>query len=371
MAMTKIALYLAGGGARGAYQAGVLKAIQEILACKEIPFTILSGVSVGCLNAAIIGQHANDFAAGTAHLEQLWQNIQSSKIFNASNFELSKSVARNLANLFIKNNPNNHLLDTSPLHDFIEEYIDFEAISRNIADGHLQTMEIISHCYDTQQTISFYQHHTSFEDWHYPQHSSRRVELSKQHILASSALPLFFPPAKIDNLHYGDGSMGLIAPLRGAIRFEVDKILILGTRPLPTFSSAEIKKSEEIGFARVLGSMLNGLFLDNLDHHIEMVNHMNEIARLLSLWKKRYSPWRPISTFHLRPSVNIAHLAQQQYHVMPSFLRFLLNILGARSHSGDLLSFLLFEKEFTRELLQLGYEDTIRAKESVLEFFEA
>lgn len=115
--------------------------------------------------------------------------------------------------------------------------------------------------------------------------------------------------------------------------------------------------------------MMNGLFLDNLDRDIEMVNRMNEIATLLSMWKKRRSPWRPISTLHLRPSRAMASVAQSHYTSMPVLLRFLLNIMGATSHSGDLLSFLLFEKEFTRELLELGYQDTIAAAAEVSAFF--
>jgi NTE family protein len=369
--MTKKALYLAGGGARGAYQAGILKAISTILGVKKIPFDLISGVSVGSINAAVLAEHALDFQNGTEKLEQLWSEISSQQIFNASNYELSKSVLRNMSNIFVKQSQSGHLLDTSPLHEFITKNINFETIAANIKNKHLETMEVISNCYETHQTISFYQHYTpDFEDWNYPRHGSQRANLQMEHILASSALPLFFPPAKIDGFHFGDGSMGLAAPLRGAIRFEVDKILILGTRQLPTFADPEKFRNGEIGFASILGGMLNGLFLDNLDRDIEMVNRMNEIARLLSMWKKRHSPWRPIQTLHLRPSKDIGLMAQSQYTNMPALLRFLLNILGAKSHSGDLLSFLLFEKEFTLELINLGYEDTLAAKESVLNFFE-
>ena len=370
--MTKKALYLAGGGARGAYQAGVLKAISTILDVKKIPFDMISGVSVGCLNAAVLAEHAQDFPAGTEKLEALWSGIQSQQIFNASNYELSKSVLRNLSTMVVKQNQSGYLLDTVPLCSFISKAINFDLVEASIKNGHLETMEVISNCYETHQTISFYQHHQpNFEDWNYPRHSSQRVSLKMEHILGSSALPLFFPPAKIDGLHYGDGSMGLASPLRGAIRCQVDKILVLGTRQLPNFADPEKLRNGEIGMARILGGMLNGLFLDNLDRDIEMVNRMNDIARLLSMWKKRHSPWRPIQTLHLRPSIDVASIAQAQYNSMPALLRFLLNILGAKSHSGDLLSFLLFEKEFTQELIKLGFEDTMAAKDSVLMFFES
>jgi len=368
--MAKIALYLAGGGARGAYQMGVLKAIQQILQVKKLPFAMVSGVSIGCINAAIIAQYADDFHAGIEVLETLWSNIHCQQIFNASNYQLSKSVMRNLSYLIIKQRQSGHLLDTDPLSHFISDNIDFEKIRANITNGLLETMEVVSTCYETQQTISFYQHHSPhFEDWHYPRHISQRADINKEHILASSALPLFFPTVKIDGLHYGDGGMGLVAPLRGAVRFNVEKILILGTRQLPIFPETENFRNGSIGFAHILGNMLNGLFLDNLDRDIELVNRMNDIAQLLSMWKKRRSPWRPIEILHLRPSTNIAEMAQAQYQTMPKLLRLLLNILGAQSHSGDLLSFLLFEKEFTRELITLGYNDTMASSNAVTAFF--
>ncbi len=368
--MVKKGLYLAGGGARGAYQAGVLKAIHHILQTKKLPVEMISGVSVGCINAAILAENAHDFSIGVEKLENIWGEIGCQQIFNASNYELSKSMLRNLSHLMRKQRQPGFLLDTGPLRQFIDENIDFELIKTNILTKHLEVMEVVSHCYETQQTISFYTHHEAHvEDWHYPRHSSQRVNLSKEHIIASSALPLFFPTAKLEGFHYGDGSIGLVSPLRGAIRFQMERILILGTRQLPAFTHPVLPQNSEIGLAHVLGSMLNGLFLDNLDRDIEMVNRMNDIADLISLWKKRRSPWRPITTLHLRPSIDVAKIAQAQYKTMPALLRFLLNLLGAKEHSGDLLSFLLFEKEFTRELMKLGYQDTIASAKEVTEFF--
>jgi len=368
--MAKIALYLAGGGARGAYQAGVLKAVSHILNTKSIPFAMVSGVSVGSINAAILAQHADDFPLGVEMLENLWQNIHCDHIFNAKNYDLSKSLLRNLSHLFHKGPQATNLLDTMPLHTFINSHIDFDKIKVNIENNVLETMEVISHCYESQRTVSFYQHNKPyFEDWHYPRHISQRVSMSMEHILASSALPLFFPTVKIAGTHYGDGSMGLISPLRGALRFHVDKVMILGTRQLHAFDESERLASNDIGFAHVLGSMLNGVFLDNLDRDIELVNRMNEIVRLLSMWKKRSSPWRPVQTLHLRPSVDVAKIAQADYQAMPALLRMLLNLLGAQSHSGDLLSFLLFEKKFTQDLIELGFNDTMNSANIVSDFF--
>lgn len=368
----KKALYLAGGGARGAYQAGVLKAIGQILQVKRLPFDIVSGVSVGSINAALLAENADNFPAALDKLEMIWSEIHCQQIYKASNYELSKSVMRNVSTLIRKQRQAGHLLDTGPLKELIDDSLDFTRITKNINEGHLKTLEIISNCYETNQTISFYAHHSpDFTDWQYPRHSSQRTIIQAEHILASSALPLFFPTIPLDGFHYGDGSIGLVAPLRGVIRFEVDKIMILGTRALPVFADKEVLRNhEDIPFAHILGSMLNGLFLDNLDRDIEMVNRMNEIAMLLSMWKKRYAPWRPIHTLHLRPSKDIATIAQAHFTSLPVLLRYLLNILGAKKHSGDLLSFLLFEREFTRELVELGFQDTIANAHTVLDFFE-
>jgi NTE family protein len=367
--MAKKGLYLAGGGARGAYQAGVLKAIAAILQVKALPFSMVSGVSVGSINAAILTQHADDFALGVKKLESLWSNIHCQDIFKTSNYQLGKSVVKNISHLIIKQRQTGHLLDTSPLHQFIHEHIDFIKMKENIVAGYLETVEVITNCYETQQTVSFYQHHTDFKDWFYPRHTSQYTVINIEHILASSALPLFFPTVNIAGLHYGDGSMGLVAPLRGAIRFNMEKIMILGTRRPRVPADAEAQRNGDIGFAQILGNMLNSLFIDNLDTDIEMVNRMNEIAQLLSLWKKRSSPWRPIQTLYLQPSIGLAAIAQEKYSAMPALLRFMLNLMGAKSHSGDLLSFLLFESDFTQVIFELGYKDTMATAEIIEDFF--
>jgi NTE family protein len=368
--MNRCALYLAGGGARGAYQAGVLKAVQHITLCKTIPFAMVSGVSVGSINASILAENATDFAEAVLKLETLWSEIHCDDVFSAKNYDLSKSLLRNLSHLFLKGPQPTHLLDTTPLHAFINAAIDFDKIKENIENNLLETIEVISHCYETQRTVSFYQHNQShFDDWYYPRHISQRVCLGLEHILASTALPLFFPTVKIDNEHYGDGGMGLISPLRGALRFKFQKIFVIGTRNLRVVDDTESLNAKDIGFAHILGSMLNGIFLDNLDRDIELINRMNEITKLLSMWKKRQSPWCAVDVLHLRPSVDVSKIAQTDYGTMPLLLRTLLNLLGAQKHSGDLLSFLLFEKKFTRYLLELGYSDTMEKADSITRFF--
>lgn len=369
--MAKIALYLAGGGARGAYQAGALKAIGEILQTNRLPFSMISGVSIGAFNAAILAQHADDFLVGIDYMVQLWANIHCNQVFNTSNYELGKSVFRNLSQLLMKQQRSGFLLDTAPQNEFVSNNINFEKIRNNIADRRLETLEIMANCYDMEKTISFYQHYNpAFEDWSYPRHASVSTIINKEHIIASGSLPLFFPVVEIDKMHYGDGSVGLVSPLRGALRFNVEKILIIGARQDPSTMKPKTFEHDEIGFAQVLGHMLNGLFIDNLDRDIETVNRMNEIAELLSIWNKHKSPWRPVETLYLRPKLSMATAAQDHYKSMPALLRMLLNVLGAKHHSGDLLSFLLFEKEFTRQLIDAGYHDVMDQYQFIVDFFE-
>lgn len=368
--MVQRALYLAGGGARGAFQAGALKAIGQILQVKTLPFEVLTGVSVGSINSVVLAENADDFPNALEKLETFWSEVQCQQIYKASNYELSKSVLRNLSTLIIKQRESGHLLDSAPLRQMLEDNIDYARIDNNIKEGYLKVFEVITACYETHQTISFYNHQdTEFVDWHYPRHSSQRTIIQTEHILASSALPLFFPTTSIDGLHYGDGSMGLVAPLRGPIRFNVDKIMILGTRELPENTPPIAETKQEIPFAHILGAMLSGIFLDNLDRDIEMVNRMNDIATLLSMWQKRRSPWRPIQTVHFRPSRSMTSVVEKHYTAMPALLRYLLHVLGGKKKSGDLLSFLLFEKEFTREIFDLGYKDTINNSTQVEQFF--
>lgn len=366
----KKALYLAGGGARGAYQVGVMQALSEILNTKRFPFEVISGVSVGGINAAVLAENADDFSVGCEKLVRMWSNIYTQQIFNASNFALGRSVWRNVTNVFIKHRQSGYLLDTNPLAEFITQSVDFKKLEANIQANNLQFLEILSNCYETQRTVSFYQtQNAQFEDWFLPRHNSQKTIFGMPHLLASSALPIFFPTVNIDGNNYGDGGMGLISPLRGAIRNKVDKILIIGTRKIPVYTEAIKTTNTNIGFARTLGRILNNVFLDNLDRDIETVNHMNDMAALLSMWKKHRSPWRPIETFYLRPSADIGAIAQTQYDHMPTLLRAMLNALGAKSHAGDLLSFLLFEKEFTTQLINLGHEDTMAYRNTIMEFF--
>ncbi|NBX85273.1 MAG: patatin [Gammaproteobacteria bacterium] len=367
--MSKIALYLAGGGARGAYQAGVLKAIYSILRTHQIPFEIITGVSVGSVNASIIAQHADNFQFAVEQLEELWCSIHCNKIFNVDNFNITKSFLRNFGIMFLERRQSGYLLDTSPLTEFLKKQIHFRKIAHNIDTQKLKMFEIICMCYDTQQNYSFCQQNDpDFSHWQHYKHISSTTNIKLEHILASGALPLFFSPVTIDDRFYGDGSMGLISPLRGAVHTKADKVLIISNRhPMNAQNKSPLK---EIGFGQILGTMLSSLFQDNLDRDIEIVNHLNDISDMISMWNKRYSPWQDVKTMHLRPNTDLAKIAIQAKHELPMALKTVLSIFGGGAQSGELTSFLLFESSFTTEIFNLGYDDTLQMSENILDFFE-
>lgn len=368
--MSKNALYLSGGGARAAYQAGVIKGIQSILKTPHVPFELITGVSAGCVNACILTQYADNFLKAVHELEQLWTTIKSGNIFSTNHYEITKSFMRSLGLMFLERRKAGYLLDTTPLRAFLEKNIHLKKINQNIQKGLIKNLEIICSCYDTQQNISFCQQNDpDFHHWHHYKHISNTTDISIDHLLASGALPLFFSPVTIDDKFFGDGSMGLISPLRGPISSKAQKILIISNRH--PMGMVERGKLSQIGFAQILGGMLNSLFQDNLDRDIEIVNQLNDIDDMVSIWNKKNTPWRHIETLHLRPSVDLAKIAIENYDHIPSAIKTLLSFFGAGRQSGDLTSFLLFESSFTTEIFNIGYDETLENSENILQFFHS
>jgi NTE family protein len=367
--MSKTGLFLAGGGARGAFQAGVIKAIHAILKTPAVPFELISGASAGAGNACILAQNADNFKKAVKELEDLWCNIKSNNMYNANNLDITKSLLRNMGIMFVEQHHSGFLLDSDPLKKLLGEHINFKKISKNIAEKKIKMLEVICTCYDTQRNYSFCQQNDpDFSHWQHYKHMSVTSDIHLNHVLASSALPLFFAPVKIEDKYYGDGSMGLVSPLRGLIHTKADKILVVSNRNAMTTDDKPMQT--RIGFSHILGTMLNSLFQDNLDREIEIVNHLNELSGMVSSWNRKNSPWKSIKTLHIRPNIDLAKIALKYQDHLPSGLKVLMSIFGGGAQSGDLVSFLLFESPYTEEIFQLGYDSTLEISEDVLEFFD-
>lgn len=370
--MSKKAIYLSGGGARSAYQAGVLKGISDIIQSKTIPVGILSSVSAGSINAAFIAMHANNFTFAVTKLVELWSSLSCGKIFRVGNISLVKSVLRNMSSMIFHYSvkEGGYLLDTAPLKALLDSNLDFKKINDNIEKGLLSDFEVAATCYDLSENTSFFKSTHPQPCWKRRRHTSCSTNIACQHILASAAIPLFFPAIKIDELHYGDGGVRLNAPLRAAIKLGADHILIIGTRRVPSLEAAITKTQiESISFSKILGNMLNALFLDNLDRDIELLTKINDSTQLIPPEKKTESKWKFIKAFYIYPSRDLAELAQGVKKTMPFLLHYLMRAFGSEEQLGDLLSFLLFESEYCKKLIDLGYHDTLAQKNNIEDFF--
>ncbi len=368
----KRAIFLSGGGARGAYQAGVLKAIGEILNTPKIPFQIVSGVSAGSINAAYLVNHADNFSAGMKDLAELWSQLHCGKIFRVGNLSLTRSVLRNISSMIIRwpKEGGQYLLDTTPLRELLDEHLDYSRINRNFEQNLLSSFEVAATCYDAPETVSFIQSNEEINHWEKIRHSSRVTKIHSDHIMASAAFPLFFPAIKIGVYHYGDGGLRHSNPLRAAIRLGADSILIIGTRRVTvTRTGIHTAQPGEVTFGKVLGTMLNALFLDNLERDLNMLLHINTKLDLIPDFERKAELWKKIDVLFLRPSEDLGEMAEGKEKVLPLFLRYLLNAFGSSTHSGDFLSFLLFESIYCRELAELGYDDVMGQRESIERFF--
>jgi len=364
-------LFLSGGGARGAYQVGVLLGIQEITQAGRLPFDILSSVSAGSINAAFLAMYVDDFRVGVNKLADIWTSLSCEKVYRAGNLALIESVIRNLVNMLfhIRIPGGQYLLDTAPLKKLLERELDFRKINNNVDTGALKAFEVSSICYEMAGTISFFCSSEPHEGWRRTRHFGYPTQIECSHILASSAIPLFFPAVKIDNLHYGDGGMRQANPLRASIELGANSILIIGTKKeSPFLDPRDLHSMGDVTFARILGTMFNTLFLDNVERDLDILIKINANLELTCVPEKE-SIWRKINVLYINPSVDLGKLATDKIKVMSLLMRYLMNAFGQKEQAGDFLSFLLFEAEYCKELIKIGYQDALKQKNEIVKFF--
>lgn len=367
----KKSIFLSGGGARGAYQAGALKCISDILGGGEFPADVLSTVSAGAINGSYVAMHADDFGRATNDLVKFWSHLTSDQVFRVGNLSLIKSVMRNLASMAFHINVSGgqHLLDTGPLRALLEKNLDFDRINANIDKGFLSAFEVATTCFESAQTISFVHSQDSAASWRKIRHYSQAATITCDHIMASAAFPIFFPAVNIDNLHYGDGGLRHSSPLRASIKLGAEAVLIIGTRKTPELDNfAQLKPIDDINFGTILGMMFNA-FLDNLDRDLEHMYTINQNYQLMGEESRSKSIWRDMKILYLTPSIDLANVAVQKEVALPFLLRYLLDSFGEKEQRGDFLSFLLFESAFTNDLIEIGYNDTMQRKDEVEQFF--
>ena len=368
----KPALILPGGGARGAYQVGVLKALAEFLPPANNPFPIMAGTSAGAINAAVMASHADDFGQGAVRLETFWGNFRCHHIYRTGWLHNLATGAHWLASMTLGGlgiaNPKS-LLNNQPLAELLQRELRTEGIRRAIESGDLEALLITASGYATSRAVSFFQAAEHVDEWQRHKRAGQRATIQAEHLLASAALPLLFPAQRIGNEYFGDGGMRHTTPLSPAIRMGADRLLIIGTRdarpdPEPTVCS-RYPSLGEIG-----GYLLDVIFLDYLSNDLDRLHRINRTLTLMSDEQIEASGLRPIRTVLIQPSVDVREISDRHRHRVPGSVKTLLKGVGAWG-PGRLPSYLLFEAEFCQELIELGYRDGLSAKAEIQQLLKS
>lgn len=372
----KTALVLSGGGARGAYQVGVLKAVAEITGLQENPFDIVSGLSAGAINGMWLASHDESFPEVVQGMWDAWAGIRSEDVFKTNPVSLFSIGLRwvldrtfGFAN---RKHQITYLLDTGPLAQFLKEKIDFANLNRRLQSGKVYGASVTAANYHTGMSTTFFGGDAGIPEWRKQNRLGLRGEIHGRHVMASAAIPIFFPPVKIDENFFGDGVIRSNAPLSAAIHMGAQKLFLVGTRGSITSQPPRMEK-DFISIGEIAGTVLNGLFFDALDADYDRMQRVNRTLSQMSEEQMQRQPdgLKPIPVLYLRPSrENREDLNNCQFDQLPSTLKYLFKGIGMDQHKGaDMLSYLLFEKQHIASLLNLGYQDGLAQREKILDFF--
>jgi NTE family protein len=378
-----LGLVLTGGGARAAYQVGVIQAISEmshpVTPKKECPFNVITGVSAGAINGGYLMSRADDFRVAAQGLWDLWSNLHSEKIYrtDAASFASMGSMWLKTVGMggLLGQKRANHLLNTEPLRELLNQELKLDRLPQFFKDGTLRGVSVSATNYLTGTAISFFDGIDEIQPWARSTRFGIKNPITVEHVMASSAIPVFFPPVKLEGALYGDGCIRLTSPLSPAIHLGADRIIAIGIRYFrsqeQTIELNQTLKRDELTIAEIGGVLLNAVFLDSLETDIERMERVNSTLSLIAHEHRIKMPsmLKQIPVLALRPSQDLGHLARGTLKEFPKIIRYLLKGVGAKEDKGwDLLSYLAFEKAYTAQLVDLGYNDTIRKKDEILEF---
>jgi NTE family protein len=372
---TKTGLVLSGGGARAAYQVGALKAIADILpdTTHKNPFPVITGTSAGAINATVVAAYAQHFKLGMKRLENVWANFHCHQVYHTDLVYLAKNSFRWLKILFGgKQHKAIGLLDNTPLTQLLENVIPYPLIEKAIQQGALDALCVSASSYTTGESISFYQAKPNTEVWRRHRRRGHPAIINKHHLLASAAIPLVFPAVKVGHHYFGDGSMRFLSPLSPALHLGAEKLLIIGVDPAAPIIDETVQPEGYPTIAEIAGHLLDSVFIDSLDSDLERLHRVNQtLSKIPVKLRAKSFKLKTIEALTINPSQDLSAIASRHFSSMPKGLRFFLKRIGIDGNSGaSILSYLLFEKPFTRELIELGYQDTLHKREQILEFFQ-
>jgi NTE family protein len=360
------ALVLSGGGARGAYQVGVLKAIAEWLPPDApCPFEVLVGTSAGAINAAAVAARAQSLREAVESLEAVWSSFRVQQVVRADALEMLRSGLHWMVSLLTAGHlvsPPRSLFDTGPLYELLGRVIPFERIPAQFEAGRLHALAVATTSYTTGQAVAFFDGAEEIAGWNRVRRAGRRRRIDHDVLMASAAIPFIFPAWSIDGDHYGDGAMRQLAPLSPAVHLGANRVLVIGTRGSaaatpPTGAVPQAGPSP----GHLLGFVLDSLFTDGLSIDLERLEQINRLIQ-----GPGSTEHRPIRATVIQPSIDPTMIARKHEGAMPRSIRTLLRTMGAYEARGGLLvSYLLFDRAYTCELMDMGYADATRQRAEI------